>query len=144
MKIAIALEAWSHGRGEVATEWRFRIAPPGESSRPLVPDVAFVFIDRLRGLSHEAIQAPAFAPTVAVEVLSPGDDPRDIADKVGVYLRGGSLLAIVVDPENRTMSVHDSAGTRELGANEVLRHEALPGFELPLGPLFSGALDLPV
>jgi Uma2 family endonuclease len=143
MKIAGALDLWSSGRGEVATEWRFRIAPPGEPLRPLVPDISFVSIDRLRGLSRESIQAPAFAPTVAVEVLSPGDDPLDVADKIGVYLRGGSSLVIVVDPKARTMTLHDANGATKLTTSDVLRHAALPDFELALAPLFSAALDLP-
>lgn len=79
-----ALANWARGRGEVGTEWRFRIAVPGEARRPLVPDIAFVAFDRLRGLGEDDVQTPAFAPNVAVEVLSPGDDPRDTADKVDV------------------------------------------------------------
>ena len=145
MEIGAALNRWAaRGRGEVGTEWRFRITVPGEATRPLVPDLSFVALDRLRGLSHEAIQAPAFAPTVAIEVLSPGDDPRDVADKVAVYLRGGTSLVIVVDSKTRTMMLHDAAGSKLLGTNDVLRHPVLPRFKLHLGALFSGALDLPV
>lgn len=143
MKIATALDLWSRGRGEVATEWRFRIAPPGEPLRPLVPDIAFVSIDRLRGLPHEEIQAPAFAPTVAVEILSPRDNPLDVADKIAVYLHGGSSLVIVVDPKARTMTLRDADGETMLASSDVLRHSALPDFELALAPLFSAALDLP-
>jgi len=142
-KIATALDLWSRGRGEVGTEWRFRVAPPGEPLRPLVPDISFVSVERLRGLGHEAIQAPAFAPTVAVEILSPRDNPLDVAAKVAVYLRGGSSLVIVVDPNARTMTLHDANGATKLTSSDVLRHSALPDFELALGPLFSAALDLP-
>ena len=98
MKFATALDAALGTLGEAGTEWRFRIAVPGEPRRPLVPDVAFVAFELLRGRTEADIQAPDFAPTVAVEVLSPGDDPRDMASKVDVYLRGGSALVIVVDP----------------------------------------------
>jgi Uma2 family endonuclease len=142
-KIAAALDLWSRGRGEVGTEWRFRIALHGEASRPLVPDISFVRLERLRGLSHEAIQAPPFAPTVAVDILSPGDDPLDVTDKIAVYLKGGSSLVIVVDPRARTATLHDAAGSNLLSTTDVLRHAALPGFELMLATLFSAALDLP-
>ncbi len=37
-----ALHTWVGARGEVGTEWRFRVQPPGEPARPLVPDVAYV------------------------------------------------------------------------------------------------------
>jgi Uma2 family endonuclease len=50
MRFAIALEAWGRagGRGTVGTEREFRLKPPGEVRRPLVPDVAFISFDRLQ------------------------------------------------------------------------------------------------
>lgn len=143
LRFGAALDAWSGSRGEVGTEWRFRVEPPGESRRPLVPDIAFVRVERLRGLTHADIQAPAFAPDVAVEILSPGDDESDVAAKVDVYLRAGTELVLVIDPKNRTVSAHDAARVKVFSTRDTLRHLALPEFELRLGPLFAGALDLP-
>ena len=54
-EFAIALNTWAEGLGEVGTEWRFRIAVPGEPRRPLVADVSFVEIEALRVLSHDDI-----------------------------------------------------------------------------------------
>jgi Uma2 family endonuclease len=139
---AAALDAWSIGRGEVGTEWRFRIAVPGEARRPLVPDVSFVDIEALRGLSHGDIQLPGFAPTVAVEVLSRGDLSADVASKIDVYLRGGSRLVIVIDPRERTLVAHDVEKISTFLSDEVFTHPALPDFRLDLGPFFSRALDL--
>ena len=144
LRLAMALETWSFGRGEVGTEWRFRVEPPGEPRRPLVPDIAFVRVERLRGLSRADIQAPAFAPDVAVEILSPDDDSSDVAAKVDVYLRAETSLVLVVDPQKRTMSVHDVERVILLTVDDSLRHYALPDLELPLGPLFATALDLPL
>jgi hypothetical protein len=44
-----ALDSWAqtHDCGTVGTEWEFRIAPPGEIRRPLVPDVAYLSYARL-------------------------------------------------------------------------------------------------
>ncbi len=141
-KFTIALDAWASGRGEVGTEWRFRIAVAGEPRRPLVPDIAFVTNDMLHGLSMEAIQAPEFAPAVAVEVLSPGDDARDVASKVQAYLQAGSALVIIIDGNARTITLHDDTGVPTLlGATDTFRHRALPGFRLAIGPYFSAALD---
>ena len=46
---ASALHAWaaSEGPGRVGTEWDFRLAPPGEVRRPLVPDVAYLSYTRV-------------------------------------------------------------------------------------------------
>src|SRR5271165_50987 len=42
-----ALGTWADetGSGRVGTEWDFRIAPPGEPRRPLVPDIAYLSYD---------------------------------------------------------------------------------------------------
>src|SRR5947209_18307452 len=71
VRFAALLDAWAAGRGEVGTEWRFRIAPPGEVRRPLVPDLAYVSKERLAGLEGMDLQAPPLAPDVAIEILSP-------------------------------------------------------------------------
>jgi Uma2 family endonuclease len=139
-----ALNTWALGRGEVASEWRFRIAPAGERRRPLVPDISYVALDRLRGHTTEELETPAFAPTVAIEILSPRDEPADVASKIDVSLRGGAELVIVVDPASRTLLLHDGASRPvELRSGDTLRHAALPGFELDVAALFSRALDLP-
>jgi Uma2 family endonuclease len=142
-RFAAVLDAYAGNRGRVGTEWRFRIAPPGELRRPLVPDVSYVSMERLRSVPREEIEIPAFAPDVAVEVLSPGDDPRDVADKIDVYLRAGVRLVIEIDPRNRHVRLYDGTATTEIGEAGTLRHPVLPGFELMLGPFFSEALDLP-
>jgi len=143
--IALAIDAWmsaSGQAGEVGPEWRFRLAPPGKARRPLVPDVSYVAADVLRGRSHAEIQAPEFPPTVAVEVLSPGDDRRDVAAKVAAYLASGVRLVLVLDPRQRTADAYDSDGKRHLEPGETFEHPALPGFALELASFFAGALDL--
>ena len=141
MRLASALDAWAGTSGEVGTEWRFRLAPPGEARRPLVPDIVFVRHERLASRSYDELQAPDIAPNVAVEILSPGDDPRDVADKVDVYLGAGVDAVLVVDPRERTIVVTDGAGSRAFGAGETLEHAALPGFALDIAPFFAAALD---
>ena len=138
-KVVIAIWAWGENRGRVATEWRFRIAPPGEIRRPLVPDVAFVVTARLAGLQGLDLQAPPFAPDVAVEILSPDDRAARVEHKVGVYLAGGSSLVVVVDPSDRSVRLHDAGGVRVLRGDDVIAHAALPGFALPLPELFAAA-----
>jgi Uma2 family endonuclease len=135
--LTIALSAWADGRGEVGPEWRFRIAPPGEVRRPLVPDVAYVSNERLRTLNDAQLEIPPLAPDVAVEVLSPDDRRIDLDDKIGVYLRAGSSLVIVVDPQRRIVELHDTAHTARLDESETITHAALPDFAYPVVELFA-------
>ncbi len=131
------LERWATGRGEAGPEWRFRVAPPGEVRRPLVPDVAYVSNERLRPLSDAELELPPFAPDVAVEILSPGDRRIDVDDKIGVYLRGGSQLVIVVDPQHRAVELHDAGKTSLLDETQAIEHIALPGFTYGVRDLFA-------
>jgi len=131
------LDRWAAGRGEVGPEWRFRVAPPGEVRRPLVPDVAYVSNERLRPLSNEELEVPPLAPDVAVEILSPGDRRADVDDKISVYLRAGSSLVIVVDPRRRTVELHDHAKTAHLDEDETIEHPVLAGFSCPIRELFA-------
>jgi Uma2 family endonuclease len=135
-----ALDAWANGwRGRVATEWRFRVAPPRAIVRPLVPDVAYLsYADLAADAPREAVQTPLGAPTVAVEILSPDDREPDVADKIATYLAAGTSAVFVVDPSDATITVHDGTA-RVWRTNETLTHPALPGFVLDLGALFARA-----
>jgi Uma2 family endonuclease len=136
-KMYNALSHWAQGRGEVGPEWRFRIAPPGEIRRPLVPDISYVSNARLDGLEGLDLELPPFAPDVAVEILSPGWRRLHLEHKIGVYLAGGSALVIVVDPAQRSVQLHAAGGERILRGDDVLAHAAVPGFALPLRELFA-------
>jgi Uma2 family endonuclease len=135
--LTMRLDRWAAGRGEVGPEWRFRVAPPGEVRRPLVPDVAYVSNERLRPLSDKELEVPPLAPDVAVEILSPDDRRADIDDKIGVYLRAGSSLVIVVDPQQRAVELHDRAETVRIDEAGAIAHSALPGFSYPVRELFA-------
>jgi Uma2 family endonuclease len=135
--LTMRLDRWAAGRGEVGPEWRFRVAPAGEVRRPLVPDVAYVSNERLRPLSDKELEIPPLAPDVAVEVLSPDDCRADVDDKIAVYLRAGSSLVIVVDPQQRAVELHDRAETARLDETGTIAHWALPDFLYPLRELFA-------
>ncbi len=141
MEFSALLNEWSRGRGEVAPEWRFRIEVPGEARRPLVPDIAYVANERLRGFTADELEAPPFAPTVAIEILSQGDSRADVEDKIEVYLLGGSVLVLVIDPRERPILVCDAGGRKTLTGDAVFASHALPGFRVGLEAFFANALD---
>src|SRR5579872_5587843 len=134
--IASALHAWAGERGEVGTEWRFRVAPPGEAARPLVPDVVYVDASRLRGLRGDELEVPRLSPDVAVEVLSPDDRRIDVDSKIATYLSAGSRLVLIVDPQTETVELHDRSRGHVLRHGQVVEHAALPGFKLSVSELF--------
>lgn len=137
-EFAAALLGWARatGAGDVGTEWEFRVQPPGEERRPLVPDVAFLSFDRIPYEDEAAADIPNVAPNAVVEILSPGDRTRDVEAKVRVYLLAGAEVIFLVDTMRTCVIVVDARGRRTLSAADVVEHAALPGFSLAAKRLF--------
>jgi len=138
MRFATALDAWAHqtGSGMVGTEWDFRIQPPGEVRRPLVPDVAYVSYARLPYEDEKAADMPRVAPDAVVEVLSPGDRHKDVEEKVRVYLASGTSVVFLVDTKEELVTARDRDGKTVFARDATVVHPALKGFSLPAATLF--------
>jgi Uma2 family endonuclease len=143
LAVAVRLRAWARGLGDVGTEWRFRVTPPGEITRPLVPDVAYVSYERMMALSVAERETPPVAPDIVVEILSPDDRPADLAHKRDVYLAAGATTLLIVDPDRRTMDVFDAGGAHtEYHETDTYASGLFPGLTLSLADLFA-ELDTP-
>ena len=142
--LGATLRAWARGRGRVASEWRFRISPPGEVTRPLVPDISYLSYERMRGRAAGEWDTPLVAPDVAVEIRSPSDRTADIADKVATLLRAGTRLVVVIDPEACTLTAHEARATHDAHVyteRDTWTHPALPDFRLDVGEMFAEVDD---
>lgn len=108
-----------------------------------IPDVAFVSWDRLPGRRMPTVPIPALAPDLAVEVLSAGNTPDEMARKRHDYFTAGVRLVWIVDPVARTVAVYTAPDDAMVLAETALLDggEVLPGFTLPLQELFA-ELDL--
>lgn len=134
--LARRLEDWSAGRGIVGSEWRFRVAPPGEEIRPLVPDLSYLSYDRIGNATEDELDAPLIPPNVAIEIRSPGDNRRDVEAKVDVLVRAGTDVVIVVNPNTRTVFAQDATSRTIFWRDETFEHPALPGFRFSLAEMF--------
>jgi Uma2 family endonuclease len=69
-------------------------------------------------------------PDFAVEVLSPADRPRQVADKIGEFLECGVPLVWVVDPKAQTVTAYRSLSQiQQFTAQDIISAEPiLPGF----------------
>ena len=107
-----------------------------------IPDLSF--ISRARLVHHRRARTPILplAPDLAIEVLSEGNTPREMARKVSEYFASGCRLVWLVDPRTRTVAVYTSlAKPIVLTEKQTLTGcDVLPGFRLPLRKLF-GLLD---
>jgi Uma2 family endonuclease len=101
------------------------------------PDAAFVAADRVPRRGSRGFAE--LAPDLVVEVVSPSDRASEVAEKAAMWLDAGVRLVWVVDPQARLAAVHHPGGlVTVLREDGVLDGEdVLPGFRLPLAPLFA-------
>lgn len=108
-----------------------------------VPDVAFVARERIP--SDWNVEKPfRGAPTLAVEVMSPDDDPQEVLIKVREYLEAGAAQVWVVYPRPREVHVYKphEATVSTFRGNDILSlTDLLPGLTIPLRDVFE-VLDL--
>jgi Uma2 family endonuclease len=136
LRLGSALVEWAERdrAGVVMTETGFVLARDPDTVR--APDISFVRQERVpaggvpTGFWHGA-------PDLAVEVLSPGDRPRDMSGKVHEYLAYGVALVWVIDPATRTITAHSAGGERTLTGDEPLNGgNVLAGFEMSVSSVF--------
>ncbi len=144
-EIALALGAallrfvGQHRLGSAGVEAGFVLARDPDVVR--APDVHFVRASRLGGERMPAGFFPG-APDLAVEVVSPEDSDRAVAEKVLDYLQAGTPRVWVVRPELKTVTVHRAGGDAHIyGAGETLTSDdagfEAEGFSLDMSSLFA-------
>ena len=122
--------------GRVGVEVGFH--PPGDRGTALLPDVSFISKARMtkRALSTYV----PLMPDLAVEVISPSQSLTQVRRKAEVYLRHGTALVWLIDPQAQSAEVW----RRETDQREVIEvdgelsgNDILPGFRLPLRLILS-------
>lgn len=120
-----------HNLGAIfAQDTGFTIARNPDTVR--APDVAFVASDRLAQIPDQGYAE--IAPDWVAEILSPGDRPGEVLEKVGQWLDAGVRLVWVLDQARRDARTYRADGTVSvLQVNDELDGEdVLPGFRCPL------------
>jgi Uma2 family endonuclease len=129
--------AEDHQLGRVsAAETGFLLTRDPDTVR--APDIAFVRKDRLPDAKLPQGYFPG-APDLAVEVVSPNDSASRVLDKVQDWLRHGTMLVWVVEPQTQTVTIYRADGSATvLQSDDTLTgEEVLPGFRYELKTLFT-------
>lgn len=126
---------FSRRLGKVRPEYGYVLESDPDTVR--APDVSFVRANRLSAGGP----APGYyrgVPDLAVEVVSPHDRYSEVRAKVREYLAAGTPMVLVVDPENRTVSVYrPGRDPLELHEADVIDGEdVVPGWKLPVRDIF--------
>ncbi len=132
------LSRWAEvqGKGVVfSSSTGFRL-PDGSL---LSPDAAWLPEERWMALTPE--QRDSFGPLcpdAVFEILSTSDSLRVLRAKMQAYLVNGVRLAVLIDPQHRTVEVSVPRREVEVFASpkSVPLDPVLPGFTLELEPIF--------
>jgi Uma2 family endonuclease len=127
-----------HRIGRVVTgDVGFVLALPDDPHRVRAPDAAFIASARLPGrMPVTFVPGP---PDLAIEVLSPSDNPVDVQQKVRDYLEAGTRLVWIVAPQANSVTVYRPDGSARLVCSpEALDgEEVMPGLTISLAELFA-------
>jgi Uma2 family endonuclease len=137
--LALKLGALLDQHGAASVEPR-AIIPRGanlDDSAP-IPDIAFY-----RDNPPEPDDWMRRPPHVAVEVVSPGQNRRELRVKVDLYLQFGVESVWVFDLERESVDVYEGGARRTLAGDDVFESPAVPGFSMIVGPLFDAVLRRP-
>ncbi len=99
------------------------------------PDVAWVAPGRL---PRPAVGYAELVPDLVVEVKSPSNSNREMADRAMMWLSHGTRMAIVADPRTVTLTVYRPGDPpRVLGEFDTFEGgDVLPGFTAPVWSFF--------
>ena len=98
-----------HHLGMVLGEVDFRLS----ANTVRRPDLAFLAMHRLAGLDMQRSPVDG-APTLAVEIISPGNSASGMLEKVHQYLDAGSPAVWLFYPTLQLVAIHDAQGIREV------------------------------
>ena len=119
-----------------ASETGFQIASNPDTVR--APDLAFVNARKVQEAGVVRGYWPG-APDLAVEVISPSDGCTAVQAKVLDWLDAGTLMVVVVNPRQQTVTVYRSrTDITILTVNDVIDgNDIVPGWTLAIQDLFA-------
>ncbi len=121
-----------HPIGRALIEARYQL--PHDKDNSVNPDISFV-----AGTERPIVTVGplAFMPDLAIEIQSPGQSDKFMAEKAKYYLANGSRMVWLVYSTKRLIEVLTPTDRHLLTEHNMLDgREALPGFTLRVGEVF--------
>lgn len=104
------------------------------------PDVSFIAAGRAANIAPGDFYT--IAPDLAIEIISPSEEPHEIAAKIRAYLDFGTRLVVIIYPTTQEAVLHHPTGeVIRLGSADTLTFgEVVPGLAIPVADIFAAAL----
>ena len=137
LSIIIGSYVYENDLGRIVTGETGFILERRADERDTVRGLDLAFISKRKAPQPLPATLIDFAPDLAIEVISPGNQADDIRRKVRQLLKAGTALVWLIYPDTRTVAVHTPAGAVTLEETDTLAGgEVLPGFAIPVSDIF--------
>jgi Uma2 family endonuclease len=109
-----------------------------EETETYQPDIIFISKDKLHIIEPQRING---APDIVIEILSPSTAYYDLRKKLKIYEKHGVREYWIVDPESKSVEVHENKESKFRIVQEVegegkVKSSVLEGFEVELKDIF--------
>jgi Uma2 family endonuclease len=123
----------AHRLGVVWSEDGFILERNPDTVR--IPDVYFMRDERVDMNVHPY---PSGAPDLSIEILSPSNRRRQVAERVADLLRTGSRLVWCINPKKRIVTIYRPDGTTQvlIETDTLSGEDVVPGFACVVSELF--------
>jgi Uma2 family endonuclease len=103
-----------------------------------IPDVSFISWERMPGGRIPKDPVPLLVPDLTVEVISPSNTPKEMAEKLREYFEKGVRLVWYVRPRSRVVDVYTRPDhfTRLTASMRLDGGDVLLGFSVQVSELF--------
>lgn len=107
----------------------------------LIPDVGYISKENMPEIPEREVPVP---PDLAVEVVSPTDDIKDVQYKAQRYLNAGTKIVWIVYPRHESVDVYSAAEEDKMTVQQISIDgtldgaDVLPNFTLPVRDIFHG------
>lgn len=134
--VAISNYLETHPEARIGGEMRHVLR---QDERVIVPDISIVRRDRVPRTKAELMAGLEAPPDFAVEVLSPGTSYPRTAERAAFFMRAGTDLLWIVDPEDEVIAVHRPGEpvTFHRAPEAIDARPVLTAFTFDLGELFA-------
>ncbi|MCX6590534.1 MAG: Uma2 family endonuclease [Acidobacteria bacterium] len=132
VELAFRLYLREHKLGQVVSETDFRLW----TNLIRRPDLMFFLNATIAGVDRAELPVPVI-PEFVLEVISPSESSAAVERKLRQYERAGVRTVFLVYPSLKSAVVCEGGQRRELDEQDSLEIAYLPGFSLPLSPLFA-------
>lgn len=119
-------------KGRVLPEQGFRF-PKSTSGNLRVPDLSYYLPENRPAVDEDY---PERAPDLAAEVRSRGQRIEALRERLAFLRAQGTRATLLIDPDARTVEVHDGERDFTAGTGESVLVESLGGFGFKVAELF--------